>query len=504
MPAMLLLGYDVGSSSVKAALLEAATGRLVARAASPETEMPILAPRPGRAEQHPDTWWEHLCAATAKLRAEVGDRLRSVAAVGLASQMHGLVAVDAGLVPVRPVILWCDSRAVELGAAAFAAIGPVRCLTHHLNSPGNFTASKLAWVKAHEPDVYRRIRKVMLPGDYLVLRMTGELSTTVPALSEGILWDFVENGVARLVLEHYGLSADLLPPIVPTFGRHGALTPAAAAALGLPAGTPVTYRAGDQPNNALALKVLEAGEVAATAGTSGVIYGVLGHPAFDPASRVNVFAHVNHAPDRPRYGAILCVNATGILNGWLRREVFGSETGYAEMNRLAERAPVGSAGLAILPYGNGAERTLGNRRLGASLHGLDLTIHSRAHLARAAQEGIAFALRYGIGILREMGLRVGTVRAGHANMFLSPVFGEAFATTTGCRVELYATDGAQGAARGAGIGAGLFADPAAAYEGLRLEQVIDPDMSQASAYLEAYRRWRALLDHALSHPDPAP
>ena len=496
---MYLLGYDVGSSSIKASLLDASSGRPLAAAVSPKAELPIIAEHPGWAEQHPQVWWEHVCAATAELREQVGPRIADVKAIGISYQMHGLVVVDRRLEALRPAIIWCDSRAVAIGAEAFAALGPARCLERLLNSPGNFTASKLAWVKAQEPELYRRIHKLMLPGDFIALKMTGEVRTTASGLSEGVLWDFADDRVADIVLGYYGISPDLIPPLVGTFAEQGTLTPAAAAALGLRPGIPLSYRAGDQPNNALSLKVLHPGEIAATAGTSGVVYGVHGRAAYDPHSRVNTFLHVNHAPGQPRYGVILCVNGTGILNSWLKNQLWpAGGSAYDEMNAAAAEAPVGSAGLVILPFGNGAERTLGNRNISASVHGLELNIHTRAHVARAVQEGIVFAMNFGMGALRELGLQPVTIRAGHANLFLSPLFCEAFATVTGARVELFKTDGAQGAARGAGIGIGIYPRPEEAFVGLEAVRVVEPEPTLAQAYREAYQRWLGALETELT------
>ena len=490
-----LLGYDIGSSSIKAALIEAETGRLVAAAAAPETELEISSPRPGWAEQDPEIWWENVLVATARIKSETGVDLREVLAVGLSYQMHGLVLVDREQRPLRPAIIWCDSRAVPLGARAFAAIGEEVCLTRFLNSPGNFTAAKLAWVKENEPGIYARIQGAMLPGDYIAMRMTGEIKTTPSGLSEGILWDFRDQGLARPVLDFFGISPDLLPEITPTFAPQGQLTAWAADRLGLRPGTLVSYRAGDQPNNAFSLNVLEPGELAATAGTSGVVYGVIDRPVHDPRSRVNTFVHVNHGPGAQRYGVLLCLNGTGSLNRWLKNALHGLS--YEIMNDLAAEAPVGAAGLVILPYGNGAERTLENRYPSASLHGLDFNLHGRAHLLRAAQEGIVFALNYGLEIMRAMGLELRTVKAGRANMFLSPLFGQTFAAVTGARVELYNTDGAQGAARGAGVGAGIYPDCRSAFAGLKTLQTIEPARTTAEAYREAYQRWRQVLETQL-------
>ena len=495
----LLLGYDLGSSAIKAALVDIDSGRLVAAATSPAgTELAMAAPRPGWAEQDPDLWWRHLVAATARLGDALrgtGGSLADVRAVGIAYQMHGLVLTDAAGAVLRPAIIWCDSRAVETGDRAFAELGAEHALSRLLNSPGNFTASKMRWVIEHEPRVAAAAAHFLLPGDYIAWRLTGEWATTPSGLSEGILWDFSRSQRADFVLDHYGIDAALLPPEVPTFSAQGALTAAAAAELGLPAGTPLTYRGGDQPNNALSLGVLDPGTVAATAGTSGVVYGVADRADYDPASRVNTFVHVNHEAGRPRYGVLLCLNGCGILNSWLRRACAG-ERDYPAMNAAGAEVPVGADGVVVLPFGNGAERMLGNRDPGASVHGLRFNSHDERHLLRAGQEGVAFSLAYGLEVMREVGVAAATVRAGRANLFLSPLFREAFAATTGAAIELYDTDGAEGAARGAGIGAGIH-DYDTAFTTLNRVLTVAPDEALQPAYADAYRHWRLHLDAAL-------
>lgn len=491
-----LLGIDIGSSSVKAALLDIESGRPVASAFSPDSEMSISAPHPGFAEQHPDSWWRELSNALGRLRTRMPFSGEEVAAIGISYQMHGLVVVDSEGRPLRDSIIWCDSRAVGIGNAAFEALGGRFCLSHYLNSPGNFTASKLSWVRENEPGVFSRIHKAILPGDYISYRLTGMMTTTVSGLSEGIFWDYLSEGPAQELLTHYRIDPSLLPELVPQFGEQGRLTDEAARMLGLKAGTPVTYRAGDQPNNAYSLKVLEPGEVAATAGTSGVVYGVTDRPEYDAASRVNAFVHVNHMKAAPRYGVLLCINGTGILNSWLRRNVFNGSV-YEEMNALAASVPIGSDGLRLYPFGNGAERVLGNLDTGSFMEGLHFNRHGAAHMARAAQEGIVFAMQYGMDVMREMGMDLRTVRAGHANMFLSPVFSKAFADVTGCLLELYDTDGAQGAARGAGVGAGLYTNADASHAGLDRIRVQEPDAKGATAYADAYAVWKEGLSRRL-------
>ena len=494
----LLLGYDVGSSSIKATLMEAETGRVLASATSPERELEIIAKELGWAEQEPEVWWKHVKTATEKIKAKAKFDTGDVEAIGISYQMHGLVVVDKDNQVLRPSIIWCDSRAVQVGERAAADIGEDKCLKRLFNLPGNFTASKLKWVMENEPALYVKIDKIMLPGDYIAMKMTGEIKTTPSGLSEGIMWDFEADGLADFVLDNYDISGELIAEMVPTFSVQGELTKEAAKELGLAAGTKVSYRAGDQPNNALSLSVLQPGEIAVTAGTSGVVYGVSDRKDYDPRSRVNVFVHVNHSADDPRYGVLLCLNGTGILNSWLKHNfVTGEGLDYEQMNELAAQVPVGSEGLVVLPYGNGAERTLENRNIGASVHGWNFNVHKKAHFLRAAQEGIVFALNYGLGIMRDMGIKLTTVKAGNANMFLSPLFAEAFATITEASVELYNTDGSQGAARGAGIGAGIYSGPDEAFVGLEPVKTIEPNEKLTTSYQQAYQKWENVLGHQL-------
>jgi len=492
----LLLGFDVGSSSIKATLMNAQTGDSLASATSPEKELEIIAQKPGWAEQHPQIWWDNVKAATAKIKSKTNFDPSDVAAIGISYQMHGLVVVDKNYKVLRPAIIWCDSRAVQIGQKAFKTIGEKKCLNSLLNSPGNFTASKLKWVMLNEPKLFSKIHRIMLPGDFVAMMMTGEIKTTPSGLSEGIMWDFKKHSLADLVLDNYGIDKDLIAGIVPTFSVQGQLTKKAADELGLRQGTVVSYRAGDQPNNALSLNVLNPGEIAATAGTSGVVYGISDKPNHDPKSRVNTFVHVNYSEHTPRYGVLLCLNGTGILNSWLKHNAAGG-IDYDKMNELAAQAPVGSDSLVILPYGNGAERTLENKNIGASIHNLNFNTHSRAHLLRAAQEGIVFAINYGLQIMHSAGVKAETIRAGYANMFLSPLFANAFATVTNSTVELYNTDGSQGAARGAGLGAGIYKSFKDAFAGLKPIKTIEPDKKLAKAYSQAYNNWHNILNNLL-------
>lgn len=501
---MYLLGYDIGSSSIKASLVEAETGRRVATAQSPVEELPMEAPEPGWAEQHPDTWWEHVVNVTGNILSETSFPSEEIEAIGISYQMHGLVLVDENRKPLRPSIIWCDGRAVEIGRKAFEELGKETCLRRFLNSPGNFTASKLKWVQENESDLYRKIHKFMLPGDYIAMKLTGNIRTSVSGLSEGILWDYREQKIARSLLEYYGIPESLIPEVLPNFSEQGTLSPSAAEELGLSDSTRVTYRAGDQPNNALSLNVLEPGEIASTAGTSGVIYGVTDRPLFDDFSRVNTFVHVNHEKQKPRYGILLCINGTGIQYSWLKNRLFKDRAmEYERMNDMAGTVPIGSDGVTVLPFGNGPERSLGDLDLGARVNGIAFNRHSASTIIRAAQEGIAFSLNYGLNIMKNMGLEIETIRVGHDNMFRSPVFREAFVNTTETAVELYETDGSIGAAIGAGIGAGIYKNREEAYSGLKKVGTIEPEPGLVPEYREASGRWEEKLERAMKeHSSP--
>ncbi|MDR1883960.1 MAG: carbohydrate kinase [Prevotella sp.] len=492
---MYLLGYDIGSSSVKACLVEAESGKVIASDFSPKVEMQIIAKKPGWAEQDPESWWINLKHAHKSVMKQSGVNAEEIKAIGISWQMHGLVLVDKRKNVLRPAIIWCDSRAVPYGEKAFEAIGKEKCLSRLLNSPGNFTASKLAWVKENEPCIYERTDKLMLPGDYIGMRLTNDIVTTVEGLSEGVFWDFKENRISEDVMKYFGFEQSFIPEIKPAFGIQGGVSAGAARELGLREGVPVCYRAGDQPNNALSLNVFNPGEIASTAGTSGVVYGVLGQVNHDPLSRVNTFAHVNHTEKDTRLGVLLCINGTGILNSWIKRNVVSAGVSYNDMNNLASRSPIGSKGLSIIPFGNGAERILENRETGCSVHGVNFNIHNQSDIIRAAQEGIVFSFRYGMEIMAEMGIDIHIIRAGNANMFLSPVFRQTLAGISGATIELYDTDGAAGAAKGAGIGAGIYKNNKEAFASLEKLAVIDPDPKTGTQYGDAYERWKTHLDN---------
>jgi xylulokinase len=493
---MYLLGVDIGSSSVKVSLIDGENGNCVASSFYPKQEMKIIAHKAGWAEQQPEQWWLNLKLALADVLKESRVNPENIQSIGISYQMHGLVMVDKNHEVIRPSIIWCDSRAATIGDKAFEEIGGQRCLSNLLNSPGNFTASKLKWVKDNEPELYNRVYKIMLPGDYIAMKLSGEIQTTVSGLSEGIMWDFKENSIADLLFANYGFPKDIIPEIVPTFAVQSQVSASVAKELGLSTQTTISYRAGDQPNNALSLNVLKPGEIATNAGTSGVVYGISDEIKYDPQSRVNTFAHVNYTKENPRLGVLLCINGTGILNAWLKRMV-GENISYEEMNKLASEIAIGSNELSILPFGNGAERVLNNKNIGSVFSGINFNIHQKGHVLRAAQEGIVFSFKYGMDIMQNIGINASVIRAGKANMFLSPIFRDTLAGITGATIELYNTDGSIGAARGAGIGSGYYKSFNEAFSNLKKLETIVPDNSKRAEYQDAYNNWKNALDKAI-------
>jgi len=492
---MLFLGIDLGTSSIKVSVIDGEKQKTLITVQYPDTEVSIIAEKAGWAEQSPDLWWHNIQQCILKAHQKGNYNPKDIKAIGMAYQMHGLVLVNRDQQVLRNSIIWCDSRAVEIGERAFQAIGEQASLSHHLNSPGNFTASKLAWVKENEPEIYKQIYKVLLPGDFISMKLTGEFTTSISALSEGIFWDFKNDSLSTSICDYFGFEKDIFPQINPLFSSHGMIKEKIAEELGLSKDIVVSYKSGDQPNNALSLNVLEPGEVAATAGTSGVIYGVSDDLVYDKQSRINTFAHVNYHTQKIRTGVLLCINGTGILNSWARRQ-FGPELSYSEINKIAKNVDIGSKGLRVLPFGNGAERMLGNKTVGAHFQNIDLNQHDRSHIFKAVQEGIAFAFRYGLDIMRENGLYPSIIRAGWSNLFLSDVFTEAFVGATNVPVELYENDGSVGAAIGAALGAHYYATPQEAFKSIERVRIIEPTNTE---YENIYQEWLYLLKQKLNH-----
>lgn len=495
---MYLIGYDLGSSSIKASIVDGSNGCTIASAQYPHLEMKILAHQVGWAEQNPEDWWTNLVTVTKLVLKQSNVSKDDIRAIGIAYQMHGLVMVDQDLKVIRPSIIWCDSRAIDIGEKAFQNIGKNKCLSHMLNSPGNFTASKLKWVKENEPENYRRLYKMMLPGDFIAMKMSNQITTTISGLSEMILWDFKEESIADLILEEYGIDKDIIPDLVDCFSIQAKLSSKAAAELGINAGTPITYRAGDQPNNALSLGVVSPNQVAATGGTSGVIYAVMATPKYESHSRVNGFAHVNHSSSNPRIGNLLCINGAGIQYAWIRSVLGNKDLDYNKMEELANNIPIGSEGLRIIPFGNGAERMIQNLNTSAQINNLQFNRHKKGHFFRASLEGVAFSFVYGFEILKNMGLNPSVVRVGNDNLFQSKIFSMTVASMIDAEIDLYDTNGATGAAKASGIAVGVFSNAIEAFQSLKIENKYKPSNKQ-DEYKSAYQLWKKDLINLIDY-----
>lgn len=492
----MFLGVDLGSSSIKLSLFDAEKGKVISSVTHPKVELQIQAPQQGWAEQDPNLWWNNFVEAFSLLTKKSGISPQTIQAIGISYQMHGLVLVDKNLEVLRASIIWCDSRAVEVGNTAFNSLGDDYCLPHLLNSPGNFTASKLAWVKQNEPEVYERAYKFMLPGDYIAMRLTGKATTTETGLSEGVFWDFKERKVSQRLLDEFGISKALIPKIVPAIGEGVPVQQSICEEFGFSSNVKITYRGGDQPNNAFSLNVLNPGEIAATAGTSGVIYAVTDKNAYDKKSRINSFLHVNDTIDAARNGILICINGTGILYSWLKK-LLNSGNGnidYENMNDMVIAVQPGSEGLTCLPFGNGAERIFENRIIGSHLLNLDFNRHETSHILRASLEGIVYALNLGFEMLADLDIPQNTIRAGHANLFLSKSFREIFVNVTGTRLEIYDTDGAAGAARGSALGSGFYSTPEEAFSNLERLDVIEPDEKLVEIYKDLFNEWQETIE----------
>ncbi len=490
---MLFLGIDLGSSSLKLSIYDAEKGITLANVKVPEFEMKINAPQFGWAEQNPEDWWENVKTGIHLLKNNKKIDLEKVCGIGIAYQMHGLVLTDNQLNPVRPSIIWCDSRAVNIGNEAEKSIGVEISQNKILGSPGNFTASKLKWVKNNEPEVFKKASYMMLPGDYIAAKLTEKAQISTSGLSEAALWDFSDGKLATEVLEKMNLPESYIPEIVPSFGNHATISPKIASELGLNKNAQINYRAGDQPNNAFSLNALKSGDIATTAGTSAVMYAVSSENTFDKKNRVNTFLHVNNTPKNKHNGVMLCINGSGILYQWLRKMISVSRdelVSYEVLNNEASLVKPGSEGLRFYPFGNGVERIFNNKEVNSGIENLNYNIHQPSHVIRSACEGIVFAMNYGFEVMQSIGIQGKVVRAGKDNLFLSPVFREIFVNTTQTTLELYNTSGSEGAARGAAVGFGYYKKTEDAFKSLKCIERLEPSKELSLQYQDIYKKWK--------------
>lgn len=493
---MYYIGYDLGSSSVKVAIVDSKSGKNLASLHEPPNEMEIVSLQNDWAEQDPNLWWEFICTATKRVIIEANIDASQIVGIGISYQMHGLVVVDKDGASLRNSIIWCDSRAVEIGNKAFEELGAEKCSNHLMNSPGNFTASKLKWVKENEPDLYAQIYKYMLPGDFIAYKLTDSIATTKNGLSEGVLWDYKYDSVANWLLDYYGIDQKLTPTIVENFTNQGEVSKEASISTGLPVGIPIVYRAGDQPNNALSLNILKPGEVAATGGTSGVLYAVTNAMSAKESIRINNFAHVNYSAENSSIGKLLNINGAGIQYRWLRN-ICGKDS-YESMNKKASEVNIGSDGVIIIPFGNGAERMLNNKTIGNHMLNVNFNIHGQGHLYRAGLEGIAFSFVYGMEILKNDNATINVIRAGNDNLFRSEIFSNTVATLIGHEIEIYNTTGAVGAARAVSLLDGDF-EKFGEHISSNDHVMTYVPLDNKKPYEKAYQNWKKELEIILEN-----
>jgi xylulokinase len=450
-----LVGLDVGTTGVKAIAIDE-DGSVVAKA---EEEYPLATPQPGWAEQDPEDWW----TAAQRALTAIGDTPN---AIGFSGQMHGLVALDVADRVLRPAILWNDQRTGVECAEIEAAVGFDRLVSLTGNRAlTGFTAPKLLWLRRHEPAVYARIAHILLPKDYVRLRLTGERAIDVADASGTLLFDVARRRWSDEVCKALGIPMDWLPP------AHE---------------SPEIAGAGDQAAGALGVGIAAPGPVSVVLGTSGVVFAALDSFAADPQARAHVFCH---AVTDTWHAMGVMLSAAGSLR-WLR-EILGGD--YAALTAEAAASPAGSDGVLFAPYLTGERTPHADPDVRGAFQGLSLG-HGRGALVRAVLEGVAYGLRDSLELLRELGVdaRVGRVSGGGAR---SELWLKIVASVLGLPLELTAVEegAAYGAALLAGVRAEVWRDPAEAIAAcVRVRTTVEPDPAWQRVYEDGYGRFRAL------------
>lgn len=436
---MAFLGIDVGTSSVKVSIV-GEDGVILASATAPaSSERAINSPNPNWAEQNPEDWWEDAQQAILNLPLEA--RLQ-VEAIGIAYQMHGLVLVDSQFQPVRPSIIWCDGRNIQESQILAESLGLDALENRLLNKPGTLTLAKLAWVAEHEPETLAKAHTFGLPGDFIAYKLTGEWSTTKSGYSEMVGWDFGASIPFEEGFRKAGWKLPL-PEARPNLEEGAPIQKVIAEKLGLPPSARVTYRAGDQPNNAFGLGVLQQGETAISAGTSGVLYGI-GDSSPGLHEGINRFLHVNS-----QIGVLMCLNGVGSALAFARRTWFQNQS-YEALSELASQANPENCPY-FFPFGNGAERILSERAFSGFTE-LDFNRHNLPELARSVFEGIAFAYRLGSEKMEKAGCLSKVVNGTESGLLKSSFFAQLLANELQVELILSEGDGSTAAARGAALG----------------------------------------------------
>jgi len=481
-----LLGLDIGASRTKGVLIDP-DGRIVGSAAQ---DYPIAQPQPGWAEQEPELWWQAACVVTRGALAQAGLPASEVAGIGLSGQMHGTVLVDCAGHPTRPAIIWPDQRSVAEVRRVEQTMGLARLGRLAANRLAvGFTAASLLWLLNREPDRLAAADRVLLPKDYVRLRLTGRMATDVSDASATLLYDVVGRRWSQELLSEWKLPHWLLPEVLESAAVAGELLPAAGEALGLPPGIPVVAGAADQACQAVGSGLLDPGLASCTVGTGGQLLTPLVAPSYDRELRLHTFCHA--LPER--WYSLAATLAGGLALRWFREQFCPAETSFEQLAGEAAGVPAGAEGLLFLPYLVGERTPHFDATARGAFVGLTLR-HGRAHAARAIMEGVAFALRDGLEIMRALGpgpTQIITAGGGGASQPWQTILAGVFGLPA--RSALGAERTAVGAAFLAGLGIGLYAEAAEARaRAVRYGPAIEPLPADVARYEELYAFYREL------------
>jgi xylulokinase len=483
---MYWLGIDVGTGGTRALLVdEKGKVRHTFTAAHEDIQME----RPLWAEQHPENWWEAAQKAIRGVIAASGVSGKSVQGVGLSGQMHGLVLLDESDRVIRPALIWCDQRSQAQVDALNASIGKetvLACIANPVLT--GFTLPKLLWVRDNEPELFAHVRKILLPKDYLRLRLTGEYASDVSDASGTALFDVVGRRWSKEFAERLELSTKILPTVFESHEICGKVSKEGAASTGLSEGTPVVAGAGDQAASAVGNGIVEPGLVSCTIGTSGVVFAHTKSPAYDPAGRVHTFCHAV----RGAWHLMGVTQGAGLSLQWFRRNL-APDQDYDTLTAEAAGAPAGSQGLYWLPYLMG-ERT---PHLNSSARGgwIGLTArHTRADLIRAVLEGVAYSQKDCLNIIEQMGAKVGSIRLSGGGA-RSALWRQMFADVFGKRVATLETEegSAYGAALLSMVGTRQYASVLEVCRAtIRESASLEPRPAEAAVYAKGHKVYQSL------------
>lgn len=482
-----LLGLDIGTSGVKA-LLISVEGKII----SSKTESyPLATPHSGWAEQSPYDWWE----ATVKVIEEVVSSTpigsTQIKGISLSGQMHSSVFLDEKMEVIRPAILWSDTRTSEQCKEIYTKVGGLNQLIDYVSNPAleGFTAPKILWLKENEPENYQKVKYILLAKDYIRYRLTGELFTEVSDAAGTLLFEVIKKRWSTGLLEKLEIDPDLLPPILNSFDLAGRITKPIAEKTGLKFGTPLVAGGADNACGAVGSGIIQEGRVMVSIGSSGVVLAQTDNPQADQGGRIHLF---NHACPNSWYMMGVMLSA-GMSYEWLEKKLFNNSLDYPKLDQLAEEIEPGSEGLLFLPYLYG-ERTPHND---ANARGVYFGIsgkHDQRHFTRSVLEGVTFALKDSLELIKDKGVKVKEIRAigGGAK---SSVWQQILADILGKEINLLNVEEgpAFGAALIAGVGVGVYGSFTEAVSGIvKVQKTIVPRIQNTEKYNQYYQLYKKL------------